>query len=238
MKKIFCFCSIIVALAGCNNKDYTKFTSDPVLYSKTVKKLNDIVLFNNFPPMIASRNYAYANIAAFECVAAGDTNYQSLSGQLRELPLMPKPQAQPLDYHLASLLAFLKVGNAVTFPEGILMDYYNELKNGADNAGMPSDILQNSVAFSDTISAVIMKWSKGDNYAQTRSAEKYTVTNEEGRWVPTPPAYSQALEPHWCDIRPRVLDSPAVCRPPLPPKYDIVNKYGTFYKQMIEVKNV
>src|SRR5215216_3743762 len=101
MKKIFCFCSIIIALAACKNKDYTKFTNVPVLYSKTVKKLNDVVLFNNFPPVIASRNYAYANIAAYECVVAGDTNYQSLSGQLHELPPMPKPQAQPLDYHLA-----------------------------------------------------------------------------------------------------------------------------------------
>jgi hypothetical protein len=33
------------------------------------------VLENNFPPMIASRNYAYANIAAYEVMAAGDSNY-------------------------------------------------------------------------------------------------------------------------------------------------------------------
>ena len=239
MKKFFSISLAIVALVACNNnKDYTKFTNDPVLYSKTVKKLNDVVLFNNFPPMIASRNYAYANIAAYECVAAGDTNFQSLSGQVRDLPPMPKPQAQPLDYKMAALLAFLKVGNAVTFPEGVLMDYYEELKTRADDVGMPSDVLKNSIAFSDTISAVIMKWSKGDNYAQTRSAEKFTVTTEEGRWVPTPPAYAQALEPHWCDIRPLVLDSAAACRPPLIPKYDVLNKDGMFYKEMMEVKNV
>ena len=239
MKKFFSLALFIVAFAACNNnKDYAKFTNDPVLFCKTVKKLNDVVLFNNFPPVIASRNYAYANIAAYECVAAGDTNYASLSGQLRDLPPMPKPQAQPLDYKLAALLAFLKVGNAVTFPEGVLMDYYEEIKDQADDAGMPSDIMKNSVAFSDTIAAVIMKWSKGDNYAQTRSAEKYTVTTEEGRWVPTPPAYAQALEPHWCDIRPMVLDSAAACRPPLPPAYDVVNKNGVFYKEMMEVKTV
>ena len=116
MKKIISFCLVVVALAGCQDKDYKQYTNDPVLFSKTVKKLNDIVLFNNFPPVIASRNYVYANIAAYECVAAGDSNYKSLSGQLRELPSMPKPVAQPLDYNLASLLAFVKVGNAVTFP--------------------------------------------------------------------------------------------------------------------------
>jgi hypothetical protein len=237
MKKIFFFLVIVIGFGACKNKDYNKFISDPALYSKTVKKLNDVVLFNNFPPVIASRNYAYANIAAYECVAAGDTNYKSLSGQLRQLPSMPKLATQPIDYRLAALLAFLKVGNAVTFPEGVLMDYYNDLKEQAEDAGMPSDIIDNSIALSDTISAVIMKWSKGDNYAQTRSAEN-TVTNEDGRWVPTPPAYMQALEPHWCDIRPMVLDSAAACRPALPPKYDITDKEGSFYKEMMEVKNV
>src|SRR5665647_1792250 len=72
---------------------------------------------------------------------------------------------------------------------------------------MPSDVFDNSVAFSDTISSVILNWSKKDNYAQTRSAEKYSVTDEPGRWVPTPPAYSSAMEPHWNEIHPLVLDS-------------------------------
>ena len=153
MKKILASSTFIIILASCQQtkKDYTKFTSDPVLYSKTVKQLNDVVLFNNFPPMIASRNYVYANIAAYECVAAKDSNYQSLAGQLRGLTPLPKPQVQPLDYNLAALLSFLKVGNAVTFPEGILMDKYNALKNEAVKAGMSSEVLKNTIAFSDTI---------------------------------------------------------------------------------------
>jgi hypothetical protein len=239
MKKIIASSLFIIILASCQQtkKDYTKFTGDPVLYSKTVKQLNDVVLFNNFPPMIASRNYVYANIAAYECVAAGDSNYQSLAGQLRGLTPLPKPKAQPLDYRLAALLSFLKVGNAVTFPEGILMDKYDALKKEADKAGMPSEVLKNTIAFSDTISASIMKWSKGDNYAQTRSAEKFTVTTEDGRWVPTPPAYTPALEPHWCEIRPMVLDSANACRPKFIPAYNM-DKQGAFYKEVMEVKNI
>lgn len=81
---------LVVMLASCsNNKDYKTTIHDPLLYSKTVKKLNDIVLENNFPPMIASRNYAYANIAAYEVIAASDSNYMSLSGQVKNLPQMP-----------------------------------------------------------------------------------------------------------------------------------------------------
>src|SRR5678815_2650504 len=93
MKKYFWLASLSWLMISCRQKsEYKESFSDPVLYSKTVKKLNDVVLENNFPPMIASRNYAYANIAAYECMVAGDNNYNTLSGQIKTLPAMPKPE--------------------------------------------------------------------------------------------------------------------------------------------------
>jgi len=213
-------------------------TSQPFLFSKTVKRLNDIVLENNFPPMIACRNYVYATIAAYECIVAGDSNYLTLHGQIRHMPPMPRPvPGKPLDYRFASLLAFTKVGNAVTFPEGSMMGYYNKLVENADDAGMPGDMQLNSIAFADTIFSAIMAWSKKDNYAQTRSASKYTVTDEESRWVPTPPSYTSAIEAHWMEIRTLVLDSASECRPIPPPIYSIKDTNTMFYKSLMEVKH-
>jgi hypothetical protein len=83
-----------------------------------------------------------------------------------------------------------------------------------------------------------MKWSKGDNYAQTRSAEKFTVTTEDGRWVPTPPAYSQAMEPHWCEIRPLLLDSATSLSAPPPPKYNMADSTSEYCRQVMEVKRI
>lgn len=232
---IAAFC---IAMAGCKSKDYSKVTNDPLLYCKTVKKLNDIVLENNFPPMIASRNYAYATIAAYECVVAGDSNYRSLAGQIKHMPPMPKPATgKPFDYRLSALLAFTKVGNAVTFPEGSMMEYYDDLINKADDGGMPGDVLENSKLFADTIFASVMAWSKKDNYAQTRSASKYTVTDEDGRWVPTPPSYTSALESHWMEIRTMVLDSAPQCRPAPAPRYLLKDTTSIFYRGTMEVKN-
>jgi hypothetical protein len=231
----------LILLSSCTEKagNYKQFTEDPLLYSKTVKKLNDVVLENNFPPMIATRNYAYANIAAYETMAAGNPQFISLSGQIKHLPDMPKPETgKIIDFSLAALFSFTKVGNAVTFPEGSMMAYYDELKDKAREAGMTSDILENTLAFSDTVVAVILKWSKGDNYAQTRSAEKYTVKDEEGRWVPTPPMYAQAVEPKWNTIRCLVMDSCSQFMPPRPPVFDIKNKNGVFYRNLLEVKNI
>lgn len=152
---------------------------------------------------------------------------------------MPKPPVDSLvDFTLASLLAFVKVGNAVTFPEGVLMEYWESLKYGADSAGMPQEMLKHTVAFADTIAASVLKWSKGDNYAQTRSAEKYSITTAQGRWVPTPPAYGQALEPHWSAIRPLLLDSASQFLPPPPPQYNIGDTSSAFAKELLEVKQV
>jgi hypothetical protein len=240
MKKYFWLASLGWLMIACRQKsEYKETFSDPVLYSKTVKKLNDVVLENNFPPMIGSRNYVYANIAAYECMVAGDNNYNTLSGQIKHLPVMPKPEpGKEIDFHFAALLAFTKVGNAVTFPEGSMMAYYDELREKAEDAGMPASVLKNSVAFSDTIVATILKWSKKDNYAQTRSAEKYTVTNEEGRWIPTPPMYAQAVEPHWKEIRCLVMDSCSAFSPPRPPMFDVKDKNSAFSKAMMEVMEV
>jgi hypothetical protein len=230
---------VYAAIACSQPTDYKKFTNDPILYCKTVKKLNDVVLDNNFPPMIASRNYVYANIAAYECVAAGaDSMYQSLAGQIKHFPAIPRPaDKSTIDFSLAALLAFTKVGNAVTFPEGSMMGYYEYLRRSADSTGMPTSMLNATIAFSDSVVAAVLRWSKNDNYAQTRSATKYTVTQEEDRWVPTPPGYMQAVEPHWREIRTMVLDSAAECMPARPPVFDVKNKNSAYYRYLLEVKN-
>ncbi|ULQ52352.1 vanadium-dependent haloperoxidase [Flavihumibacter fluvii] len=230
----------LVSISSCKQEDKSATLNDPLLFCSTVKKLNDVVLENNFPPMIASRNYAYATIAAYEVVAAGDpTHFQSLAGQIKHLPALPKPaNAGEIDYPLAAMLAFTKVGNAVTFPEGSMMGYFDELLHMADSLGMPSGKIKGSRAFADTIAASIMEWSKKDNYAQTRSATRYTVNTDSGRWVPTPPMYAQAIEPHWSEIRPMVLDSASMCRAEMPPAYNMQDKNGAFYKAVMEVKQI
>ncbi len=239
MRAIMLVMAFAIALVSCKpTGDYKKFTGDPFLYNKTVKKLNEVVLQNSFAPMVAARNYAYANIAAYECMAAGDSSYQSLSGQIRHMPAMPKPTNGNIDYHLAALLAFTKVGNAVTFPEGSMMDYYQELVRGADSAGMPEEVKISTIAFSDTIVASIMAWSAGDNYKQLRSASRFTVIDTPGRWVPTPPSYTPAVEPHWMEMRTMVLDSASECKPVRPPVFDTKNKNGEYMKSLMEVMQV
>ncbi|WP_153798409.1 vanadium-dependent haloperoxidase [Foetidibacter luteolus] len=239
MKRIVgCLVASVLLLACRNSEDYKKIVHDPILYCKTVHELNSVVMGNNFTPVVASRNYTYANIAAYEVIAAESKDYQTLAGQLNGLTATPKPaEGKKIDFPFAALIAYCKVGNAVTFPEGSMDEYVESLKIKADDAGMPSDIFDNSIAYGNTVADHILAWTKKDNYAQTRSASKYTVTNEEGRWVPTPPMYAQAVEPHWNEIRPLVMDSASLFRVPPPIPFNIKDKNSAYYKEVMAIKN-
>ena len=232
----FMFC-----LAGCATDKPAKKTyfSDGTSYSATVKALNEVVKFNNFSPIVASRNYTYANIAAYQCVAAGDPQqYRTLSGQLNGFSFVDTAfYFKDIDYNFAALLAYCQVGESVTFPEGSIKDFVDSLKTLAKDDGMPGAMYDASLRFADTVAAVIINWSKSDNYLQSRSAPKYTVKKEPGRWIPTAPGYTSALEPSWNTIRPLVMDSADQFMPPRPIPYNMTDKNGPYYKQVIAIKN-
>jgi len=240
MKYLLVISIVGACLVSCNSKkDYAKIFDDPILYCSTVHELNTVVMGNNFAPIVASRNYTYASIAGYEVIAAGyPDRYNSLGGQLRGLSTLPKPEAgKQIDYPFAALLAYCKLGEAVTFPAGSMKEYVDSLKKLASDHGMPDDVFNNSVQFADTISSVIMEWSKHDNYLQTRGAPEYTVMDSPGRWVPTPPAYSPAAEPHWNQIRTLVMDSANQFIPPAPYPFNVTDKKSPYYKEVMLIKN-
>jgi len=240
MKK-FLFALMMIIGLNCKQKssDYEKIIHDPILFSNIVHELNDVVMGNNFSPIVASRNYMYASVAAYEVIAAGyPDKYQTLAGQVHGLTTLVKPEeGKKIDFEFAALLAFSKLGESVTFPEGSMSDYTDSIKTMAKDHGMSDDVFKNSIAFADTVSSVILDWSKKDMYLQTRTYPKYNVIDTPGRWVPTPPAYTQAMEPHWNLIRPLVLDSANEFVPPPPPVFNITDKKSKYYYELMLIKN-
>lgn len=211
---------------------------DAILFAKTVKELNNVVLQNNFPPIIASRNYTYAAIAAYEVVALFDPRYTTLAGAITHLPALPTLDTAKVNYQYAALLAYCKVGQAVTFPEGSMKEFVQSLDSLANVFELSDEVKSASRQLAQKVGDHILAWSKKDNYAQTRTAERYQIKlSDESRWVPTPPAYLQALEPHWNEIRPMVMDSASQFMPPRPPVYNMKDKNSLFYKEVLAVKN-
>jgi len=234
-KHVFILTIMLLCMIACQTKkDYTQIFSNPDLYCSTVHELNTIVMGNNFSPMVASRNYLYAAVAGYEVIAAGyPDKYNSLAGQLHGMGNLPKPPVgQKINFELSALLAYCKLGESVTFPAGSMSYFVDSLKKLAADHGMPSDILENSIAFSDTISSVIMAWSKQDRYLQTRGATEFEVKDSPGRWVPTPPAYSIAAEPHWREIRNLVIDSVTEFMPLPPYPFNVTDKNSGYFKEV------
>lgn len=226
-------------ITSCKKSDYKNILHDPGLYSRTVHELNSVVMGNNFSPVVASRNYAYASIAGYEVISAGNPEkYRSLVGQLNGLTEVAKPVAgKGVDYQYAALLAFCKVGEAVTFPEGSLKYYTDSLHHLAATHGMPDDVIVNSENYAKALAISIIAWSKKDNYLKTRTASKFSINDSAWRWVPTPPAYSEAVEPHWGEIRTMVMHNANEYSVPPPPVFDVKDKNSKYYKEVISIKN-
>ncbi|HEV3414286.1 MAG TPA: vanadium-dependent haloperoxidase [Puia sp.] len=239
MKRLFPIAIAAICFSACQSvHDYDQIFKDPNIYCATVHQLNTVVMGNNFSPIVASRNYLYAAVAGYEVIAAGyPDKWQSLGGQLRGLQAIPKPASgAPIDYELASLLAYCKLGEAVTFPEGSMKDYVDSLKTLAKTHGMPRDSLDGSVNYADVVAAAILAWSKSDGYLKTRGASEYMVTDSPGRWVPTPPAYTPAMEPHWSEIRFLVMDSVNEFMPPPPYKFDVTDKKSPYCQEVKKIE--
>ena len=84
----------------------------------------------------------------------------------------------------------------------------------------------------------IAKWMGKDNYKETRTMPKYSVhADQPARWQPTPPAYMDAVEPHWGKIRTLVMDSSAQFKAKAPFPFS-TDKSSDFYREAKETYDV
>jgi hypothetical protein len=226
------------------NPNFQQEAANPELMHQSMQSLTSVIKHDLFPPMIASRIYGYAHIAAYEALnpngqpppdGVGTSPYQSLVGQIKGLPDIPKPEnGKEYCFPLAAVKAYLKVGRKLTFAEDLMDAEIDKIMTQFKAIKMPKDVFDRSIALGDTVGGTILKWSGKDNYLQMRSAPKYTVTFDNlARWRPTAPDYADGLEPSWNKLRPMVMDSASQFKPIPPPKFDST-KGSTFYKYAYE----
>jgi hypothetical protein len=230
--------AVIAFLPSCQKtttpEEYNKLASNPDLFHNLGIHLTDVIIHDIFKPPVASRIYGYSYIAAYEALAPGYPEYQSLSGQLNGLEASPQPEAgKDYCFPLASAKAFAVVGRTLTFSGDMWDEYEKGFFKKYEEMGIPSDVIERSVAYGEQVANHVISYSSKDNYKQIRGF-RYTVTNEPGTWVPTPPAYADACEPMWNTVRPFTLDSVAQFKCPPPAKYDL-NEKSEFMRLTREV---
>jgi hypothetical protein len=227
-----------VGLLSCKkeNKEYKTQAAGPSIYNQSVKALTDVIVHDIFSPPVASRIYTYASIGGYEVARFADSSYVSLAGKIKHLDPIPSPTAgKEYCYPLAANLTFLKIGKNLIFSEDSINKQIQRVLHHFEEIGLPSDVMKNSIAYSDVVSEHIIKWSSTDNYKQTRSFPKYSLQEDPATWKPTPPGYMDGIEPSWRKIRTFVMDSAQQFKPAPPTPFNITDKNGLFYKEVMEV---
>ncbi len=217
-------------------------TSVPIViqpndFHKSVDKVTEVMIHDIFSPPVASRIYAYPNVAAYEILSSQSAEFNSLVGQLTDLPEIPKPQnTEHLNYELAALIAHMDLNRRLIFSEEKITTYRDSLYDLWENTNKKE--LETSKAYGLTVAQHVADWMDGDMYKQTRTFPKFSIAYDDpSRWQPTPPAYMEGIEPHWNKIRPFVIDSAAQFKPVPPPEYSL-EKTSAFYKELQEVYDI
>ena len=197
--------------------------------------LSEIIIKDIFTPPVASRIYAYANIAAYEALVPAYPDYQSLGGQLHKFEDVPQPEAGKEYYFpVASIKAFATVCKKLTLVPENTEDFEKVYLEQLKKIGIRKEVLENSLAFGEKVGQHVLAWAAKDNYLESRALTRHMLSENPEAWQPTPPDYMPAVEPHWNTIRPFVMDSAAQCKPLMPTKFDTLPS-SKFYKEAQEI---
>lgn len=225
-----------LALLGCGDRSDRNQSDEEALHT-AMHQLTSVIVYDIFSPPQSSRVYSYASIAAYETLRQVHPEYRTLAGQVNGLEPVPLPVAAPdSQYHmsLAGVHAFMTVGMALTFSRGRMDSLRSAMHDRFRERGIPAPVFDRSIAYGDTVAAHILAWASKDRFPESRGYPKFSVISEPGRWMPTPPAYMDAVEPNWAMLRPFVMDSSSQFRPKPPHAFDTAQT-SLFFRQVKDV---
>lgn len=200
-----------------------------------------------YSPPVASRSFAYLGVTAFEAVANGSGDLQSLAGQLSGLT--PSPQRAAGQTYDEAVVVQAAMASAVqnlfknTGPTGQRAMAALEAKLRAEvSNGLPADVVARSETYGRSVAEHILAWSLDDGGAVVENMGfplQYELTKGPAHWVPTSLVAQQQMPlfPNWGKNRTFAMPNGAACGLPAPPEYS-EDKTSTFYKEALEVYDV
>ncbi len=202
MKQKFVYAILLVAIASVVNLSCQKGSESPdsghIKQTKTyssdvVKKWLDVQVPLLYSPAVsyglnAGRYMAYCGVALYESVVPGMPAYQSLYGQLNEMPQMPQTEPGKA-YHwptcanaaLAEMTRKLFTFNTAT--NDAVQKLEDELNTTYAAEIGDSSIFLRSKAFGKAVAGKIFDWSTTDHPWSTLPALVLT-DNSPGKWWP------------------------------------------------------
>lgn len=227
---------IVLGFTHCQ-KRYAPIVISAEDFHKAQDELTAVMVHDIFSPPLASRVYAYANIAAYEILAQEKANeHTTLANILTDFNGISPAQDSLVNHQLAALMVYMEVGKNMIFSVGIMSDYIDNLS--AEWKVQNPEVYVSSKQYALQVVGEIKAWYDQDNYKQTRTFPKFSVDYDSpSRWQPTPPDYMDGIEPHWSKIRPFLLTSSSQFEPEPPPPFSMKPE-SVFYKELMEVFQV
>ena len=210
----------LLLLSACSNKTEQKEVFDAEAIHFANERLIKISMEDVYSPPVASRVFAYPNLAAYEV-------YQHRLGLSIINKIEPNTILQittdttQIDYSVASLTAYCKIAHLVVFSEYLVDSIEQNLNKKALSAGINKNRLEASKKYGEKIAEEIKKWISKDNYASVKAGDFYTQKSTDSSWVVTPPMFEQALEPNWKNLRPLTLPNLEDFKPKPRPAFSI-----------------
>ena len=159
-----------------------KDNSEPIVitpndFHASVDKVVEVMVHDIFSPPVASRVFAYPNIAAYEIIAQNNAEYNTLNNQITHLTKIPKSdKTKNINYHLAALIAHIEVSKQLIFSEQKIETFQDSLYQIWQSKNTTE--FEASKNYALKVSKFIKDWMNNDNYNQTRTMPKFDVDPE------------------------------------------------------------
>lgn len=227
---------LLFLLLACQFRSGQAQTAEQTLHQLNQLLVNT-VMDDLFTPPVASRIYTYPNIAFYECIRYGQSNYPALAGKLNGLKTIPAP-ADPggMDPLIAAAIAFSRTGESLVGSEYKLKDWRTAFLDSVQSI-IPAEQFKQSLAFGNQVADSIIAWHKRDRYLEIRGMMRHVTSKLPGRWQPTPVDFAPGLEPNWKLIRPMTLRTASQFSPAKKLRFDMT-KGSVFYKNVMEVYQI
>lgn len=205
--------------------------------SSSVFSLSQVMMHDVVNPPAASRYYAYGMLGAYEIVSQNDHTLPSLSTIIKDYKPIAVTNKNKYDPEIAAIYCILETGRLM-LPSGFkLTDDEDAFLASIRQHKADSSVINASVAVAREMAVQIVNFSKTDHYNELSAKMHYRPVRDDIHWYPTPPAYMEAIEPHWKTVRPMVIDS---CNEfmPKPPVTFSKDSSSAFYNLAEEVYNI
>lgn len=207
------------------------------IYKEQLFHITEVMVTDVASPPVAARIYAYTNLAAYQTILQAGGSFER--GEIPLLQILEKSEGTSLESpEFAAIYAMFLVGEKV-MPSGYLLKEKQAdwVKWALKKKLMSKKNLDKHIAFAKTTADQVLKLAKTDGYNELTALNRYTPSEGEGFWYPTPPAYMAAVEPEWRTVRTFFLKNLNEYTPE--PMADFDLKLGSsFQKQLQEVYEI